>query len=138
MGKICVQGYFCQSCEDKYETGCETKIDSYWDSDSYGRGGVAGGVFDSVQKALEAVCRENCFEFVPEHWEEFDEDYEHATRFDACFMVDEDNSEASPTEIEAWKRGEKRLWCCNVSVMLCVRTDSRLSPEDIESLKWPA
>ena len=130
MNKICVQSYFCQSCEDKYETGCETRIDSCWDSSCHGSGGVANCAFDSVKEALEAVCRENCFKFVPENWEKFDEDYENATRFDSCFMVDEDNCEASPSEIEAWKRGEKRLWCCDVSVMLCRRTDSRLSDDE--------
>ena len=125
-GKICVKSFFCQSCEDDYFNGCGLKIDSSWDESGFG---VAGKTFDSVDEALKAVCKENCFDYEKDGWERFDEDYPDATRFDSCFMVDEDNSQASSEQIEEWKKGERRLWCCNVSVWLCVRQDLPI-PED--------
>ena len=45
-------------------------------------------------------------------------------------MVDNDNSQASKGEIEAWQKGEKKLWNCHIHVYLEIRAVREFTEED--------
>lgn len=123
--KIRVEYFVACTAENDCNEGCKPTIDSEWDSN------IAhfdtGRRFDSVRAALEAVCKANGFEFDPNSWEK----REGESCFDGCFMVDENTSEATRSEIEAWKNGEKRLWTCNLAVKLVAVVERDLVDEEL-------
>lgn len=128
--KIYVAGFWCDTTEDHWKTG----------EDPDGRGSSWGHKdlgfdtdrpFDTVGQALAAVCESNYFEYDPENWIDFGKDCgEEYGRFDGDVLVDNENSEASPGEIEEWKKGEKRLWNCHIVVRLEVRSVRPFGPAD--------
>ena len=129
--RIYVKGYDCESVEDNYENGESLSPDSSWTSGDTGFKNDAEG-YATVLDALEAVCRNENFDFVRENWTsrgtECGEEY---GLFNGNVLVDDDNSQASPSEIEKWKKGEKRLWSCYLHVRLEVRTVRELAPADV-------
>lgn len=128
--KIYVAGFWCDTTEDRWKTG----EDPDGSGSSWGHRDVGfdtGRGFDTVGQALAAVCESNCFKYIPENWIDFGADFnEERGRFDGDVLVDAENSEASPSEIEEWKKGEKRLWNCHVVARLEVRSVRPFGPED--------
>lgn len=132
--KIYVAEFWCDTTEDHWKTG--------EDPDSRGAGWGhkdvgfdAGPGFDTVGQALAAVCRSNGFDYEKENWIDFGKDCgEEYGRFDGDVLVDDENSEASPGEIEAWKKGEKRLWNCHIVVRLEIRSVRSFGPDD--EVEW--
>lgn len=132
--KIYVAGFWCDSTEDHYDTGEDP--DSH--GSSWGHKDVGfdtGKGFDTVGQALAAVCESNCFRYRKDGWVDVGADFdEERGRFDGDFLVDDENSEASPGEIEEWNKGEKRLWNCHVVVRLEVRSVRPFGPDD--EVEW--
>ena len=54
-------------------------------------------------------------------------------RFDGDVLVDENNAQASKSEIEAWKSKERKLWNCHLRVYLEVRAVREFTLEDAEA-----
>ena len=89
------------------------------------------GRFTSIEDALRAVCKRNFFEYRRDGWISWAKEYgEEPNRFDFQTMVDENNCEATPTEIKAWKAGRKRLWSRTLTLWLAVRTERDLTQEE--------
>ena len=130
--KIYVAGFWCDTTEDNWETGEDPgSRGSSWGHKDLGFDTSKG--FDSVGQALAAVCDSNCFRYKKDNWIDFGADFdEERGRFDGDVLVDNENSEASPGEIEEWKKGEKRLWNCHVIVRLEVRSVRPLGPDEVE------
>jgi hypothetical protein len=42
----------------------------------------------------------------------------HLAEFWNCVTVDENNSEASESEINDWKEGRRKLWACHLHVTI--------------------
>lgn len=123
--RIVVAHYSAESEEDIFDKGLTGRVGSWWcNSDC-----PADGRYFSVESALKAVCEANCFDYDREDWECDPCDEGEVGRFDADFLVDEQNSQVVPkcdgAKIEAWKRGEARLWNCHVSVHLEVSAEPR-------------
>lgn len=119
--KIYVRCFDCSTTEDVWEQGEVGGTCSYWTNKDLGFANPPQG-FGSVEDALKAVCKSNCFDYKKENWISFGKDYgEEYGRFDGDFLVDAENSEASESEKEEWKAGKKRLWACHACVQLEVR-----------------
>lgn len=77
------------------------------------------------------MCENNYFKYVSKNWIDFGKAYEEEYgRFDGDVLVNEENSEASPDEIEEWKKGEKRLLNCHILVRLEIRSVRPFGPDD--------
>jgi len=128
--KIHVAGFWCDSTEDHWKTGLgPDNSGSSWGYKDVGFDTDQG--FDTVGQALAAVCRSNSFKYVPENWTDFGKDCgEEYGRFDGDVLVDVDNAEAAPWEVEKWKKGEMRLWDCHVVVRLEIRSVRPFGQDD--------
>ena len=128
--KIYVAGFWCESTETSWETGEDpTRRGAAWGNKDIGFD--KDRPFDTVGQALAAVCESNSFKYVPKSWIDFGKDYgEEYGRFDGDVLVDDENVEASPDEIEKWKEGEKRLWNCHILVRLEIRSVRPFGPDD--------
>lgn len=122
--KFFIESWSAESTEDNWENGESLHVDSSWD----GKDIPVNGNFDTVEKAIEAVCKANYFTFDPENWVAFkDESILHGD-----VLVDENNEEARDPDIAAWKKGEKRLWNCHLTVKVMKRTAPQpCSDEDL-------
>ena len=129
---VYVKSYFCESTEDDYEKGLIGCGCSYWDD----RGGsICKKRFESIEDALRGVLEENGFKWTGmENWcNRFRDIGEESERgcFEFSTLVDEDNCEAEDSQIEAWKRGKRPLWNCDVVVRLGVRVEREFTDEEI-------
>ena len=124
--QIYIKSYIAYTTEDIFDRGEVGLTRCAWSS----RDNRIEGVFNTIEDALEAVCRENCFDSVPANCHNVDMP-EEAGRFDISVMVDADNFEATEHDIEEWKAGRKRLWSCQISVYLGVCTQRDLTPEEV-------
>lgn len=126
--KIAVKHYSAEVTEDVFDRGEVGHTYLAWSS----RDVPVNGRFDTIEDALKAVCEANCFRFIPENCLNFGKEMgEEVGRFDISVMVDVNNSEATPSEIEAWKHGRKRLWVCELIVHLGVCAERDLTFEEI-------
>lgn len=131
--RIYVRYFDAQTTEDDYDKGEVGSCCSSWDSDGMDFRNDPNG-YGSVEDALKSVCEANCFKYRKECWNSYGADMgEDFGRFDGSFMVDEDNSEATEGEIEAWRRKERRLWACYLVVQLEVRAVRELTEDEAES-----
>lgn len=126
--RIYVKSYLAYTTEDVFDRGEVGATHCAWTS----RDNPVSGRFATIEDALKAVCEANCFDYVPSNCLNFGRDMpEEAGRFDISVMVDDENAEATSSEIEAWKAGRKRLWACQVSVYLGVCAERALTLEEI-------
>lgn len=126
-----VKDYTAESTEDVWDRGEVGRPCSFWCSKDLPVDGNSEG-FASVKEALDAILKANCFS-LGNSWEDwvsagFDDE---PGRFDTDVMVDDQNSEATESEIESWKAGKKRLWNCHVVARLEVRKIVPLDESDI-------
>ena len=126
--RIYVKSYAAYTTEDVFDEGEVGNTCVAWTSSD----NPVKGRFDTIEDALKAVCAANCFDYIPANWLNWAKDWpDEAGRFDLSVMVDADNAEATPSEIEAWKAGRKRLWACQVSVHLGVCAERDLTLEEV-------
>ena len=126
--KIYIKSYIAYTTEDDIDRGEIGNTYCAWTSSE----NPVKGRFNTIEDALEAVCRENCFDYVPANCHNVGRDIpEEAGRFDISVMVDADNYEATEHDIEEWKAGRKRLWACQISVYLGVCAERELTPEEV-------
>ena len=121
--RIFVENYFATTHEDDPERGEIGGFSSMWTARDLP---VEGG-FASVSDALRAICAANCFDFSPDRWQRFDDE---PGRFDFCVSVDDDNCEACAADFDAWRRGERKLYNCDISAYLAVRSVRQLTEEE--------
>lgn len=121
---VVVESWTAESVNDDYLNGEDTKVLSSWsnaDVHVYGK-------FKSVDEALEAVCKANYFKFDKKSWS-----YDSTNKaFITSVMVDVNNCEATPAEIEDWKKGQQYLYACHLTVQLQVKTDRDFLPDEFE------
>lgn len=126
--QIYIKSYIAYTTEDVFDRGEVGLTRCAWSS----RDNRIEGVFNTIEDALEAVCRANCFNYIPVNCHNVGRDIpEEAGRFDISVMVDADNCEATEHDIEEWKAGRRRLWSCQISVYLGVCTQRDLTPEEV-------
>lgn len=126
--QIYVKSYNAYTTEDIFDKGEVGQTYCAWSS----RDNRIEGRFNTIEDALEAVCRANCFDYVPANCQNVGRDMpDDAGRFDISVMVDVDNCEATSSDIEAWNAGRRRLWSCQVSVYLGVCAERDLTIEEV-------
>ena len=130
--KIHVKYYCAYTTETTPIDGEIGDTNSPWDSYD----NPVNGGFDTIGEALRSVCKKNGLEYDPENIVNWARTYGNGVgRFTIMTLVDENNREASESEIELWKSGNKRLWNCNVEVQLCVIAERELTAEEAEGWK---
>ena len=134
--KIYINCVLCHTAEDSYADGESLNQSWSWTHRDLQMDRTVG--YATVGEALAAVCMFNFLDYRKENWTNFGvecgEPGEYS-RFETDTLVREDGAEASPSEIEDWKRGKKRLWSCHVSAYLEVRAEPRTLTED-EAKSW--
>lgn len=129
-----VKSYFCESTEDDFERGEVGGVCAYWDGKDQPSHDMK---FKSVEDALEQILVEQCFDGDASSWYDFFKDSgdEHDRgRFDCDVTVDADNSAATDSQIEAWKKGELKLYNCHIVVQIGIRSERELSDEDYKTI----
>ena len=126
--KIYIRHYDAITTEDVFDKGEIGNSCYAWD----GKDNPVDGRFNSVPDALAAVCEKNFFTNHPELWTNWGREIgTEAGRFSFSVLVDDNNCEASKSEIEKWKRGEMRLWDCTLNVYLGVVAERELTAEEV-------
>ena len=121
---VVVESWTAESVNDDYLEGEDVKVLSAWSNADI----PVNGKYKSVDEALEAVCKANCFTFNKKSWL-----YNSANNaFIASVLVDVNNCEATPAQIEDWKKGQQYLYACNLTVHLQVKTSRDLLPDEFE------
>ena len=128
---IYVKSYFCESRENDYEKGLVGGVCSYWNGNDNKSRDMK---FKSIEEALKQVLEENGFDWTGMgFWlNRFGEIGDESER--GCFsyttLVDEDNSEATDSQKEEWKKGKRKLWGCDVVVTLGIRSERDFTDEE--------
>ena len=134
--KIYINCVLCHTAEDSYADGESLNQSRSWTHRDLQMDRTVG--YATVGEALAAVCMFNFLRYRKENWTNFGvecgEPGEYS-RFETDTLVRDDGAEASPSEIEDWKRGKKRLRSCHVSAYLEVRAEPRALTED-EAKSW--
>lgn len=127
--KIYIRHYDATTTEDVFDKGEIGNSNYAWDS----KDNPVNGRFDSVADALAAVCDKNYFTNHPECWTNWGKEFGRGEmgRFSFSTLVDVNNCEASESEIAAWKRGEIRLWNCDLNVYLGVCAERDLTESEV-------
>lgn len=127
--RIYIRNYAAHTVEDVFDKGEIGDPGCSWTS----RDLPVEGRFATIADALSAVLDANSFTDRPDAWLNWAKDYgeDEAGRFTFSTLVDADNCEATPSDIERWKNGEKRLWSCYIDVYLAVVAERELTGEEL-------
>ena len=109
--KFVIKGkVWCETWEDDYEQGQVFNSGTSWDTTVSGR-------FDTIEDLLKAVCTDVVADYDKNAWAY--EVREDGVRFSGSFgFYDEDNNKADNSDIELWKKGEKKLWVMDVDLLV--------------------
>ena len=130
-----MKSYYCESIEDDYEKGLVGGICSYWNGNDRKSRDMK---FKSIEEALKQVLEENYFEWTGvESWLDrfnvFGGENERGC-FEYSTLVNEDNSEPTDSQREAWKKGKRKMWACGVFVSLGIRSERDFTDEEHNEL----
>lgn len=126
--KIVVSSFVADCTLDDYENGYTGSTTSCWTSKDI----PVEGSFNSIQEALEAVCEANYFKYKADAWLDWFKEFgDTPGRFDFSTLVREDTTEADADDIEQWKKGERKLWACDITAYLIVRNERELTAEEL-------
>lgn len=99
-----------------------------WDMSRYGQDIIdSDDSYATIALALRRLCNILLFDYVKKDWHFGMKDKE----FHAEFYVDENNNQITEDEYAMWKRGEKRIWVCDVSVKILVTEQRELTQFDL-------
>ena len=134
--KITVDDFVCTTKEllDEKEKRYGTPNNrARWDMSGYTQSIIdKDDWFSTISVALKFVCDILCFSYDRKDWHFGMKD----KCFHAMFYVDENNNQISEDEYEMWKRGEKRIWVCEVSIKVMVTEKRELSQFDLARLGY--
>jgi hypothetical protein len=102
-----------------------------WDMSQYSQGMISkDDTYPTIAMALRNVCNVLNFDYSRKDWH-----FGKGDRlFHAEFYVDEDNRQIDEEEYIMWKRGEKRIWVCKVSVSMMVTETRKMNHTEIAKL----
>lgn len=121
MIKYYIKAFEADSYEDSYLEGEKSGPDSSWClTDLHLNTRPA---FDSPDEVLKYILNKNCFdEKNMKYWSRDDINAaasdSHLAEFWNSILVDENNYEASESEINDWKEGRRKLWSCQLHVTI--------------------
>ena len=134
--KIFINSYCCRTEQDSFTDGllCDGGSSGWSITDLP----VKQGPYDTADDAIRAICSANGFDYNPGAWINFGTDCsgdpEDYSRFDGDLLVTEDNSQATPDDIELWKKNKKKLWNCHIVILLEIRTVRGFTKEEAEKI----
>lgn len=132
--RIVVSRYSARAYEDVPDGPESAESSREWNSSACP---VDGG-FGSAVDALKAVCKANGLEFRKSNWVsgfhstpygENDTDLSKCA-FAGCYIVDDDDKEASEEDRKLWLYGEKKLFSLHLNVTLKVVRERDLTEEE--------
>lgn len=130
-----VKSYMCESIEDDYEKGEIGGVCSCWTGKEFPSRDMK---FKSVEEALKQVLVEQYFDGDASSWYDFFKDSgdeDDRGRFDCDVTVDDGNSAATDSQIEAWKKGKLKLYNCHIVVQIGIRSEREISDEEYEEIE---
>ena len=134
--KITVDNFVCSTKElldEKEKRYGRPNNRARWDMSEYSQGIIdKDDSFPTISIALKVVCDILCFSYDRSDWHFGMKDKE----FHAEFYVDENNNQIEEDEYAMWKRGEKRIWVCSVSVKVMVMEKRELTQFDLARLGY--
>lgn len=103
--------------------------------DDYNEGEVSGIVNSwnqTITADTKANLRNEICDATYSKWEDIDGDqmneYDHATEYHTSYLANEDNQgDASESEIEEWKKGELKLYAINCHILVTEVTEQKAS-----------
>jgi hypothetical protein len=105
--------------EDSYTEGESLTTDNIW--------------YENITADTKSELRNKVLETTYSKWEYLDDEqineYEFATEYNTAYMANAENEgEATPSELEAWKLGKCRLWSvhCHIMVTEIIETKADL------------
>lgn len=109
--------YF-NAIEDNYEDGEQEENSNSWD--------------ETFTAHTQSELRDKVLEATFSKWEDLDDEqiseYDHATEYSTIYLADEHNvTYAKPEQVEAWKRGELRLWAIHCHILVTEVTEKKAS-----------
>lgn len=121
---IVVKHYDVETYEDVLEEGESTSMGTCWN----GRDIPIDEAFTTAREALNAVAEANGWNPDKVYWmDRHAEGVGESGTYDGDILVDVDNAEANAGDVEAWKRGERRLWNARIYVELSWREERSLT-----------
>jgi hypothetical protein len=134
--KITVDDFVCSTKElldEKEKRYGSPNNCPLWDMSHYSQGVIdKDDSYPTIALALKRVCDVLSFDYVKKDW--------HFSMNDKCFhamfYVDENNNQITEDEYRMWKRGEKRIWVCEVSIKVMVTEKRKLSQFDLTRLGY--
>jgi len=110
----------CRNTEDDYKDGEILNTTEVMDVD------VPNMRYGKIEYALRYVCEKLIgFSWKKDEWFYFEDG-----RFYSDFLVNDKQTEPSSSEIEEWKRGERKLWNFHVDVSLSKVIEAKLDEND--------
>jgi hypothetical protein len=104
-----------------------------WDMSHYSQSMISKeDWYKNVSAALHAVCNVLSFDYDRNDWRF--KDYDKS--FHASFYVDENNNQITEEEYGMWKRGEKRIWVCDVSVHALLTETREINNGDLPKIGY--
>lgn len=104
-----------------------------WDMSRYGQDIIdSDDSYATIALALRRLCNILSFDYVKKDWHFGMKDKE----FHAEFYVDENNNQITEDEYAMWRRGEKRIWVCDVSVKILVTEQRELTQFDLKKFGY--
>ena len=104
--------------EDVFEDGENVSCDNTW--------------FETITADTASELRNKVLEATYSRWQDLDDEqineYDFATEYHTSYLANENNEgDASESEIEAWKRGELRLWSIHCHILVTEVTEKKSS-----------
>ena len=134
--KISIETFVCRTKElidEKSKSYGSPNNCPIWDMSQYSNDVIdKDNYYPTIALALKMVCDVLSFDYVKKDWHFGMKDKE----FHAEFYVDENNNQIEEDEYAMWKRGEKRIWVCEVSVKVLVTETRELTQFDLTRLGY--
>lgn len=120
---IIVKNYVVDTYEDDLEMGEIGNTCACWSNSAV----PVSGTFNTAREALDAIAEANYWTADKLKWNDRSEYGCPIGTYETSIEVDADNAEADAADIEAWKRGEGKLWIANVYAELAWRDERALT-----------
>lgn len=120
---IIVKNYVVDTYEDDFKLGEIGRTCACWTNSEV----PVRGTFRTAREALGAIAEANYWTFDKLKWNDCREYGDPIGTYETSVEVDADNAEADAADIEAWKRGDGKLWVANVYAELAWRDERALT-----------
>ena len=110
----------------------QIEFSAYEDDYNEGEGAYVNGWNETLEADTKSELRNKILEATYSKWEDLDDEqineYDWATEYHTSYLANADNEgDATPREIEAWKKGEMKLYAINCHILVTEVTEKKAS-----------